>query len=215
MWGQFHNIGENIICERRHFCLMASSKHFLLLLLLLMYNPKISICIGVKAPSASAATSLSMASSLFNSMSMHPENDDPINGEDENHKTPEECKVKNLKQQQRMTMAKLDAHRCLIRDTVVTVPVPDTIIANFVHPSHVVVPRCTGKTKLILNCYVSEDEGHRNSNDNIFIFVLNSGCEYAIRRRKSNFTDQTIAIVFLTFTFAYFCHATRLFQNSC
>ena len=123
-----------------------------------MYNPKISICIGVKAPSASAATSLSMASSLFNSMSMHPESDDPINGEDENHKTPEECKVKNLKQQQRMTMAKLDAHRCLIRDTVVTVPVPDTIIANFVHPSHVVVPRCTGKTKLILNCYVSEDD---------------------------------------------------------
>ena len=201
MWGQFHNIGENIICKRRHFCLMASSKHFLLLLLLLMYNPKISICIGVKAPSASAATSLSMASSLFNSMSMHPESDDPINGEDENHKTPEECKVKNLKQQQRMTMAKLDAHRCLIRDTVVTVPVPDTIIANFVHPSHVVVPRCTGKTKLILNCYVSEDKY--------------SGCEYSIRRRKSNFTDQTIAIVFLTFIFAYFCHATRLFQNSC
>ena len=168
MWGQFHNIGENIICKRRHFCLMASSKHFLLLLLLLMYNPKISICIGVKAPSASAATSLSMASSLFNSMSMHPESDDPINGEDENHKTPEECKVKNLKQQQRMTMAKLDAHRCLIRDTVVTVPVPDTIIANFVHPSHVVVPRCTGKTKLILNCYVSED--------------FDSGCEYSITR---------------------------------
>ena len=60
---------------------------------------------------------------------------------------PEMCKVKNLKQQQKMSMAKLDAHRCLIRDVVVQVPVPDTLIATYVHPSHVVVPRCTGKPK--------------------------------------------------------------------
>ena len=124
-----------------------TSKHLVLLTFLLLYNPNFSVCIGVKAPSASAATSLSMASSLFNSMSMHPEDDNAIiGGDDENgRRPPEECKVKNLKQQQRMTMAKLDAHRCLIRDTVIAVPVPDTIIANFVHPSHVVVPRCTGK----------------------------------------------------------------------
>ena len=128
-----------------------TSKHFVLLSFLLLYNPNSSVsCIGVKAPSASAATSLSMASSLFNSMSMHnsPEdnNNNAINGEEDNgRRPPEECKVKNLKQQQRMTMAKLDAHRCLIRDTVIAVPVPDTIIANFVHPSHVVVPRCTGR----------------------------------------------------------------------
>ena len=121
------------------------SKHFVLLKFLLLYHTKNIVCIGVKAPSASAATSLSMASSLFNSMSIHPEDDNSINGDDESQRSPEECKVKNLKQQQRMTMAKLDAHRCLIRDTVVTVPVPDTIISNFVHPSHVVVPRCTGK----------------------------------------------------------------------
>jgi len=56
----------------------------------------------------------------------------------------EECRVKNLKQQERMTMAKLDAHRCLVRDTVVAVPPPETLIAQFVHPSHVVVQRCTG-----------------------------------------------------------------------
>ena len=115
---------------------------------LLLYSTKSGvICIGVKTPSASAATSLSMASSLFNSMSMHPDDNNSINDIENSgrKRTPEECKVKNLKQQQRMTMAKLDAHRCLIRDTVVAVPVPDTIIANYVHPSHVVVPRCTGK----------------------------------------------------------------------
>ena len=120
-------------------------KQLMLFIFLLLYSSKCVICIGVKAPSASAATSLSMASSLFNSMAMHPEDDNSVNGEDGRLRAPEECKVKNLKQQQRMTMAKLDAHRCLIRDTVVSVPVPDTIIANFVHPSHVVVPRCTGK----------------------------------------------------------------------
>jgi hypothetical protein len=36
-------------------------------------------------------------------------------------KETEECRVKNLKQQQKMAMAKLDAHRCLIRDVVVQV----------------------------------------------------------------------------------------------
>ena len=131
--------------EKKYFSM--TSEHFVLWTFLLLYNTNFSVCIGVKAPSASAATSLSMASSLFNSMSMHPEDDNAIiGGDDENgRRPPEECKVKNLKQQQRMTMAKLDAHRCLIRDTVIAVPVPDTIIANFVHPSHVVVPRCTGK----------------------------------------------------------------------
>ena len=134
--------------EKKSFSM--TSEHFVLWTFLLLYNTNFSVCIGVKAPSASAATSLSMASSLFNSMSMHnsPEdnNNNAINGEEDNgRRPPEECKVKNLKQQQRMTMAKLDAHRCLIRDTVIAVPVPDTIIANFVHPSHVVVPRCTGR----------------------------------------------------------------------
>jgi len=46
-----------------------------------------------------------------------------------------------------MSMAKLDAHRCLIRDVAVQVPAPSTLIATFVHPSHVVVQRCTGKIK--------------------------------------------------------------------
>ena len=48
-------------------------------------------------------------------------------------------------------MAKLDAHRCLIRDMVVEVPVPDTLIATYVHPSHIVVPRCTGKLNHLIN----------------------------------------------------------------
>ena len=47
-----------------------------------------------------------------------------------------------------MSMAKLDAHRCLMRDIVIEVPVPDTLIATYVHPSHVVVPRCTGRPKI-------------------------------------------------------------------
>ena len=128
---------------------LMEAKQIMLVIFLLLYFANTAICIGVKAPSASAATSLSMASSLFNSMSMHPEDDNTVNGDDGRRRAPEECKIKNLKQQQRMTMAKLDAHRCLIRDTVVTVPVPDTIITNFVHPSHVVVPRCTGKTRFL------------------------------------------------------------------
>ena len=131
-------------------------KQLMLFIFLLLYSSKCVMCIGVKAPSASAATSLSMASSLFNSMAMHPEDDNSVvNGDDGRLRAPAECKVKNLKQQQRMTMAKLDAHRCLIRDTVVPVPVPDTIIANFVHPSHVVVPRCTGKINDISSPYIN------------------------------------------------------------
>jgi hypothetical protein len=93
-------------------------------------------------------------------MSIHSEDDNSINGDDDGRRSPEECKVKNLKQQQRMTMAKLDAHRCLIRDTVVTVPVPDTIIANFVHPSHVVVPRCTGKKRKMVSINVAYNVNH-------------------------------------------------------
>ena len=151
MWRLIHSLRRT---SKRKPRLMAS-KNFVLLMFLLLYHTKNTVCMGVKAPSASAATSLSMASSLFNSMSMHnsPEdnNNNAINGEEDNgRRPPEECKVKNLKQQQRMTMAKLDAHRCLIRDTVIAVPVPDTIIANFVHPSHVVVPRCTGKKWFLL-----------------------------------------------------------------
>ena len=44
-----------------------------------------------------------------------------------------------------MSMAKLDAHRCLVRDTVVPLPAPDDVIADYIQPSHVVVPRCTGE----------------------------------------------------------------------
>lgn len=105
---------------------------------------------------------MSMASSLLQTLAEDNDFDSEgmanaasINGE--NHYRPEECRVKNLKQQQKMSMAKLDAHRCLIRDMVVQVPVPDTLIATYVHPSHVVVPRCTGK-KSGLGNQISIDE---------------------------------------------------------
>lgn len=123
-----------------------------LILLLTMpspYWPLVAVGVGVEPPSAS--NSMSMASSLLQTLSEQDNDFDstdmagnaPINGE--NHYRPEECRVKNLKQQQKMSMAKLDAHRCLIRDMVVQVPVPETLIATYVHPSHVVVPRCTGR----------------------------------------------------------------------
>ena len=91
-----------------------------------------------------------MASSLLQTLSDNDFVESLEASQSENsHYRPEECRVKNLKQQQKMTMAKLDAHRCLIRDVVVKVPVPDTLIATYVHPSHVVVPRCTGKLLLL------------------------------------------------------------------
>lgn len=115
-------------------------------LLLLIWPPwPLSVnSVGVDPPSASNA--MSMASSLLQTLTEN-EFGDPLDGGEDNRRRnrPEMCKVKNLKQQQKMSMAKLDAHRCLIRDVVVQVPVPDTLIATYVHPSHVVVPRCTGK----------------------------------------------------------------------
>ena len=117
-------------------------------LLLLIWPPwPLSVnSVGVDPPSASNA--MSMASSLLQTLTEN-EFGDPLDGGEDNRRRnrPEMCKVKNLKQQQKMSMAKLDAHRCLIRDVVVQVPVPDTLIATYVHPSHVVVPRCTGKPK--------------------------------------------------------------------
>ena len=111
--------------------------------------------VGVEPPSTS--NSMSMASSLLQTLSAVDNSDsfveslsDQISQSENNLYRPEECRVKNLKQQQKMTMAKLDAHRCLIRDVVVQVPVPDTLIATYVHPSHIVVPRCTGKPSLLL-----------------------------------------------------------------
>ena len=103
--------------------------------------------VGVEPPSTS--NSMSMASSLLQTLSDNDFVESLEASQSENHYRPEECRVKNLKQQQKMTMAKLDAHRCLIRDVVVKVPVPDTLIATYVHPSHVVVPRCTGKLLLL------------------------------------------------------------------
>ena len=130
------------------------------LVLFLIWPPWPSLCglsvvggVGVEPPSAS--NSMSMASSLLQTLADNEFVGDSLSGNDHrgehgeiiNKYRPEECRVKNLKQQQKMSMAKLDAHRCLIRDMVVQVQVPDTLIATYVHPSHIVVPRCTGKIK--------------------------------------------------------------------
>ena len=130
------------------------------LVLFLIWPPWPLLCglsvvggVGVEPPSAS--NSMSMASSLLQTLADNEFVGDSLSGNDRgehgeivNKYRPEECRVKNLKQQQKMSMAKLDAHRCLIRDVVVQVPVPDTLIATYVHPSHIVVPRCTGKVKV-------------------------------------------------------------------
>ncbi|CAB4054239.1 unnamed protein product [Lepeophtheirus salmonis] len=54
------------------------------------------------------------------------------------------CKIKNMKQYKKMVTAQLEAHRCLVRDTVVRVPLPDDLIVSEAMPEFVVVPRCTG-----------------------------------------------------------------------
>ena len=86
-------------------------------LLLLIWPPwPLSVnSVGVDPPSASNA--MSMASSLLQTLTEN-EFGDPLDGGEDNRRRnrPEMCKVKNLKQQQKMSMAKLDAHRCLIRD---------------------------------------------------------------------------------------------------
>jgi len=56
----------------------------------------------------------------------------------------EQCKDKNRKQLKEVVDAKLQAHRCMIRDVPVKVPEPDDIIVDYIFPSHIVVPRCTG-----------------------------------------------------------------------
>ena len=126
--------------------------------------PHLIVVVGVGVDPPSASNSMSMASSLLQTLADNEFVEQPglagLNGlgSDEearrlNKYRPEECRVKNLKQQQKMSMAKLDAHRCLLRDVVVPVPVPDTLIATYVHPSHVVVPRCTGKQSFIKSCF--------------------------------------------------------------
>lgn len=81
------------------------------------------------ASSSSSSSAVAVASDLFGFLGSPPK---------------EECKVKNMKQQQKMAQAKLGAHRCLLRDTVVPIPEPEDLIVNYIEPSHVVVQRCTG-----------------------------------------------------------------------
>ena len=122
---------------------------YLPLLLLALWRPP-SWAEAINAPSASASTSLS--SSLLNlAAAAESTNGGHISPLDQLN-SRQECKAKNLKQQQKMFAAKLEAHRCLVRDTVVELPIPDDVIATFVMPSHVVVPRCTGENPLSHGC---------------------------------------------------------------
>jgi len=54
------------------------------------------------------------------------------------------CRDKNKKTLKEIEDAQLAAHRCMIRDMPVKVPEPDDFIAEFIFPSHIVVPRCLG-----------------------------------------------------------------------
>lgn len=45
---------------------------------------------------------------------------------------------------QDMSVALLHAHRCMVKDVAVEVPVPENTIPDLIIPSHIVVPRCTG-----------------------------------------------------------------------
>ena len=126
------------------------------LLFLLLYLSSGVTGVGPKNPSAAAPAYTGEAAAMFGSANADTSSSDIMTSDlydnfnfmtpgGVDRRTTEECRVKNLKQQERMTMAKLDAHRCLVRDTVVAVPSPETLIAEFVHPSHVVVQRCTGR----------------------------------------------------------------------
>ena len=44
-----------------------------------------------------------------------------------------------------MTTALLHAHRCLLQDVPVPVPIPLNTIPDLIVPSHIIVPRCSGQ----------------------------------------------------------------------
>ena len=46
---------------------------------------------------------------------------------------------------QDMTTALLHAHRCMLKDVPVPVPIPVNTIPDLIVPSHIIVPRCSGK----------------------------------------------------------------------
>ena len=132
-----------------------STMLLLSLLLLLLLPPRLQC---VKAPSASASTSLS-SSSLLSLAANDPEDPEDLTivaQQANNHNNGlEECKEKkSLKQEQEMVRAKLRAHRCLVRDTAVGIPSPKDAIVEYVLPSHVVVARCTGKEEMGLLLYL-------------------------------------------------------------
>jgi len=54
------------------------------------------------------------------------------------------CREKNRKLLEEVESAQLAAHRCMIRDVAVQVPEPEDFIAEFIFPSHIIVPRCSG-----------------------------------------------------------------------
>ena len=52
---------------------------------------------------------------------------------------------KDAKVQQRQSSALLYAHRCFLKDVPISIPAPLNTIPDIIVPSHVVVPRCSGK----------------------------------------------------------------------
>jgi len=54
------------------------------------------------------------------------------------------CRDKDKKLLEEVENAQLAAHRCMIRDVAVKVPDPEDFIAEYIFPSHIIVPRCSG-----------------------------------------------------------------------
>ena len=59
----------------------------------------------------------------------------------------EDCKIGNGgKAEKSRSSALLFAHRCFLKDVPIKVPSPVNTIPDTIIPSHIVVPRCSGKT---------------------------------------------------------------------
>lgn len=74
------------------------------------------------------------------------------------------------KELQDMTTALLHAHRCMLKDVPVSVPVPSNTIPDLIVPSHIIVPRCSG---LCLNSLGSNCSPKRTKLEqhNIVVYV--------------------------------------------
>ena len=66
-----------------------------------------------------------------------------------------------------MTTALLHAHRCMLKDVPVPVPIPMNTIPDLIVPSHIIVPRCSGnicaKSLLIKETNMNNTQGQSHT----------------------------------------------------